>query len=614
MKWILILAALALMVSPAFAQSVNFTNGDFNSIRPYSNITNPSFEVTQNDSSGGRNNPNNLTIPTDWFRSQDPSEDVGAAYCNADNASWSNSVVLLNSTYKVDGSYSIELFDGAYICQHYVSNGTGGVITLYIDWTNADTANMQQIRLYSVEPDVVDIVYSNSSLEGEVCQFESCVIEDYSGNWKKVTLRYPANIYGFQLSISLGDSDEVPDKIYFDNITIVPDKMAENWYMSSGCEANLNADTVNWTTYFGFVNTSAGNVMQLGDDPSGCDQADLYHAPFVANTSQPINITYYVNMNDADPLLDSYGQAGQGFWVYLAGNVDSYQFGLNKTGSIYSNSGAPNYITTQDVGSGWWKVNFEVNVTDENLSLYFETSDWNDMLNYYLLDNVSVYNPSEPAPPIPIPVIGTFALSPSSGSHTVGTPFTVNVTADSGGINIDGIDALLTYDSSKLSVTGLTMVDGLTNITFQNYTSSTITFSKLAAFGTQEAVNDTVATITFMPTAAGNASVDFLFTLGNTTDSNMAVNGTDMLNSTTNGVYEISEAPPVPPITGGVTGVTGTAANAVILIFGLVAAMIGMFLMYSGVKSQDAKMIVYGFVIFIVNIIFMGIMSGAINA
>jgi hypothetical protein len=164
-------------------------------------------------------------------------------------------------------------------------------------------------------------------------------------------------------------------------------------------------------------------------------------------------------------------------------------------------------------------------------------------------------------PASPIPVIGSMALVPISGSHTVGTSFDVNVTADSGGINIDGIDALLTYDSSKLSVTNLVMTNGLTNITFKNYTSSTITFSQLAPFGTQIPLNTTVATITFMPTGIGNASVNFLFTLGNTTDSNIAVNGTDILNSTTNGVYAISAAPPgptpQPPIHGATAGIIG---------------------------------------------------------
>lgn len=61
------------------------------------------------------------------------------------------------------------------------------------------------------------------------------------------------------------------------------------------------------------------------------------------------------------------------------------------------------------------------------------------------------------------------------------------------------------------------------------------------------------------------------------------------------------------------SGATNAAANAVIVIFGAVVALIGMALMGSGAKSGDAKSIVYGFIIMIVGIIFAGIMYVAVN-
>jgi hypothetical protein len=318
---------------------------------------------------------------------------------------------------------------------------------------------------------------------------------------------------------------------------LIPD----DWFNTLSAPNNEQciADDVIWNTK-AYVNSTYGltgsNSLMFTNDLNG----DNFVCQLIQANNMSGTLTAYMDISqvtgDETPCIEMYNDVSSMEFCTKAGG---------NTCQIFDN------CTVTNATGNWKRVELDFASGYQWFSVWF-----NNREGTAFFDNFSIQFDATP-----IPVIGSFALSPASGSHTVETPFTVNVTASSGGINIDGIDVLLTYDSSKLSVTNLVMTNGLTNVTFQNYTASTITFMQLSPLGTQIPVNTTVATVTFMPTGTGNASVDFLFTLGNTTDSNMAVNGTDILNSTTNGIYEISAAPPgptpQPPIHGATAGIIG---------------------------------------------------------
>ena len=152
-------------------------------------------------------------------------------------------------------------------------------------------------------------------------------------------------------------------------------------------------------------------------------------------------------------------------------------------------------------------------------------------------DNVTTTNGiTLPWANITSPPIGSFALAPASLSTTIGKSFTVDVTADSAGQTVSGIDVILTYNNSLLNVTNVTMLGPLTIIPMNTWNSTNIIFSQLTF--TPSVLNVSVARITFVPLATGNAQVDFVYTFGLSTDSNMAANTSiDILGRVLNGVY-----------------------------------------------------------------------------
>lgn len=211
-----------------------------------------------------------------------------------------------------------------------------------------------------------------------------------------------AQVTGFKNpSFELTQNDSSNGRLNPDNLTI-----PQYWYIGNGFTDLLGvADETNWTTALGFVNSTAGfgggYAMQLGDDVTGSRQSDLMQANITVNTSLPVNITFFVNMADADPLLNGYGAPGQGFWTYILNVNEEFQIGLNKTGSFYVNIGVFDSTSAQNMGSGWWKVNLVFNVTAPVNEIYFEVPDYDLAQNYYPISNVTIYNPSPLAPPQP---------------------------------------------------------------------------------------------------------------------------------------------------------------------------------------------------------------------
>jgi len=146
----------------------------------------------------------------------------------------------------------------------------------------------------------------------------------------------------------------------------------------------------------------------------------------------------------------------------------------------------------------------------------------------------------------------TLSLSPSSGSYTVGDTFEVQIVLDTQGTETDGVDIhYLNYDPSLLEVqdanteqTGIQISPGTlysnTPINSVDTVNGRIDFSQTTAGGSTYNGSGVLATVTFKVLSGGTANVTFDFTLGETTDTNVASSGEDVLTSVTNGSYTLS--------------------------------------------------------------------------
>lgn len=162
----------------------------------------------------------------------------------------------------------------------------------------------------------------------------------------------------------------------------------------------------------------------------------------------------------------------------------------------------------------------------------------------------------------------SLSLSPASGSFKKGCNFSTQVVVNTAGKTIDGVDAVLTYDPSKLIVTSIN-----NGTIFGSYPANTagpqtkkISISGVASLNQSFQSNGVLATINFKvneTAAAGATTVSFDYISGDTTDSNIVEKDTieDILSSVTNGNYTIEEgtcgttsAPSKPVVTAACVG------------------------------------------------------------
>ncbi|MBI4040040.1 hypothetical protein HY389_01655 [Candidatus Daviesbacteria bacterium] len=140
----------------------------------------------------------------------------------------------------------------------------------------------------------------------------------------------------------------------------------------------------------------------------------------------------------------------------------------------------------------------------------------------------------------------TLSLSPTSGTFNQGCPFTLTVNLDTGGAQTDGTDAILLFDSSRFSATKVnpgTIYSDYPGTNIDN-TAGKVTISGLAPVGQTYTGQGIFATVNFnvLPNApSGAVQVNFDFTPGSTTDSNVAQHGTvqDILSAVNNGSYTV---------------------------------------------------------------------------
>lgn len=168
----------------------------------------------------------------------------------------------------------------------------------------------------------------------------------------------------------------------------------------------------------------------------------------------------------------------------------------------------------------------------------------------------------------------TLSLSPSSGTFNKGCPFTLQIVLNTGGTQTDGTDAILIYDSSRITATSITSGSIYPDFPGNNIdeTNGKITISGLASITTPFSGNGTLATVNFKvkdDAPAGATQIKFDFDPNDkakTTDSNVVERGTvtDVLNSVVNGNYVVGagSCPPAGAPTAPGVGVPGVATPA----------------------------------------------------
>lgn len=146
----------------------------------------------------------------------------------------------------------------------------------------------------------------------------------------------------------------------------------------------------------------------------------------------------------------------------------------------------------------------------------------------------------------------TLSLDPAKGTFNQGCSFSANVYVDTGGVQTDGTDAIIFFDTSKLNATSVT-----NGTIYPDYPGNNIdpagkvTISGLASVSSPFSGKGILATVNFTvlsTAAAGATQITFDFDpadKGKTTDSNVVQRGTvsDVLSSVVNGSYTIGTGP-----------------------------------------------------------------------
>jgi len=158
----------------------------------------------------------------------------------------------------------------------------------------------------------------------------------------------------------------------------------------------------------------------------------------------------------------------------------------------------------------------------------------------------------------------TLSLLPSSGTFNKGCTFSVEIKLDTTGAQTDGTDAILIYDSSRLTATAITSGNIYPDYPGNNIDpSGKINISGLASVSSAFSGTGTLASVNFTVkdnAPAGATQVRFDFDPNDkskTTDSNVVQRGTvsDILSSVVNGNYTIGTG------SCGTLPATGTAGG-----------------------------------------------------
>ena len=134
----------------------------------------------------------------------------------------------------------------------------------------------------------------------------------------------------------------------------------------------------------------------------------------------------------------------------------------------------------------------------------------------------------------------SLSFSPATESLMVGDSFEVNVVLDTGGVETDGVDIIITYDDLKLEAKNAAFGDLYDNKINEDVSASgKIVLQAVSDVGSGFVGTGTVATLNFKAVAGGMAQVSFDMIGESTTDCNVNSDGEDILASVSNGSYTI---------------------------------------------------------------------------
>jgi len=175
--------------------------------------------------------------------------------------------------------------------------------------------------------------------------------------------------------------------------------------------------------------------------------------------------------------------------------------------------------------------------------------------------------------PFAAALVPTLSLSPSSGTHTLGQTFEVNILLDTAGKSVDGVDIhYLNYNPKAMEVqdedTNAAGVQIRQGSLFPTYIGNTVDTTNgrisisgiVSPGGSGFSGAGTFATVVFKAlTASPSSAVTIDYTSGLTTDSNIVEHGTitDVLAVVINGNYNLTAPTPPPTVDLKVNGKNG---------------------------------------------------------
>ncbi len=148
----------------------------------------------------------------------------------------------------------------------------------------------------------------------------------------------------------------------------------------------------------------------------------------------------------------------------------------------------------------------------------------------------------------------TLSLNPDWVVYSANMEIPVDIVVNPGNHEIDGVDAVLTYDDSVLTVKSIDTTDYFSTYPVHSAANGKITVSGLAAINEPITVGGVMATVTFTVAANPPQDTTIAFVVGTDDGSHVAEHGTstDVLfttNSATFATYENPNSTPTPTIT-----------------------------------------------------------------
>lgn len=131
-----------------------------------------------------------------------------------------------------------------------------------------------------------------------------------------------------------------------------------------------------------------------------------------------------------------------------------------------------------------------------------------------------------------VEAVGFFTLSPAVDTFDQGSDFSVLLGASSGGEAVVGIDAVGSFDATKLELTGISKIDTANVYQFVSYSETLVTIDNAAgtfavtltpvgSIHEGQSVDEAFLRLNFKAKATGVASVNFTCEAGAVTESNI---------------------------------------------------------------------------------------------